>query len=737
MTTKINARSAGAAVRRAWRLVRHPVVLFGLALAALVWIGAAVIIYLDSDALKRQGVRDAENFSLVMEQDIAQTVNSIDRVLRLLQWLDKQQNHKTDWPAVLEGEHRVDKDMVQTAVTDAKGWMLSSSSAPRPMKPVDLSDREHIRVQLESKRDELFISKVVIGRVSGESSIQFTRRLIGEAGETLGVVVLSLPPNHFDRNFAKLDLGEGGGVYVVGDDGLARIGTGVFSNVAGARVNLDSIRARNGFVSVRRVEGAPLTVVASLPGLENDPRWRFRRSVYFGAAGLISFVALLAAFEVAARRQRHEEQIVHISRVDTLTDLANRRALGESLDSLTAPPALHRAFALHIIDLDRFKMVNDTYGHATGDELLKGVGLRLRDLVGPQLLIARLGGDEFALLQPVVDYLSEASALAESVCRGMSRPFWVRKMSLQIGATVGVSCFDRDGGEGTELMKAADLALYAAKAAGRGGYRLYSPDLADSALRRLSIETGLRSALANDELRLVYQPIVSTGSGEVIGFEALMRWRRPGAEAIGPAEFIPVAEDIGLIGDIGAWALRRACAEIAAMPGAYAVAVNCSPAQFATADFDQTIVSALSESGLAPHRLTLEITESMLMKDRRRIVEQLDALRALGVGVSIDDFGSGYSCLSYLEIYPISTLKIDQMFVAKIGRRREALDTLRAIIELAASFGMTTVAEGVEQPEQLLALRELGCTAAQGYYLGRPGELERFAATRASVRSAA
>ena len=310
-------------------------------------------------------------------------------------------------------------------------------------------------------------------------------------------------------------------------------------------------------------------------------------------------------------------------------------------------------------------------------------------------------------------------------------------------------------------MKSADLALYAAKNGGRGRYRIFDPSLAEAARKRQQIENGLRAALSRNELHIAYQPICSIQDGRTIGYEALLRWRPSDGVQISPAEFIPIAEEIGAIVDIGAWVLRTACADIARGPSDLKISVNASPAQFEAGDFARTVIRALDHSGLSPKRLHIEITESLLMKDNAAVLAQLRDIRALGVSVSIDDFGTGYSCLSYLEIYPIDTLKIDQQFVRDllrsrnkirslnfmrgrtflnryIGVREDAVKTLRAIIDLAASFGMTTIAEGVETPEQLQTLRELGCQKAQGYLLGRPGPLPApLLETEARMRGAA
>ena len=720
------------------RSIRQPVVIFGLVIIASIWIATTTFIIFEGEALRGERKRDATNFSLVVQQDVAETVSAIDRALKTLRWIEQHDNYRTDWPEVLAEHQRLDDLAVQLAVTDTAGLMISSSADLYPKKPLDLSDRPHFRAQLSSQGDELYISQVMTGRVSGKATVQFSRKRTNASGDFRGILVLSLPADQFQRHFAKLELGDNGGLLLLGDDGYVRAGSGIFRDRVGERIERGAENLlTSGVVSERRIVGTPLIVIARLPAIETDPNWRLRRASHIGGAALASVVALLSTLGVAVRRQRYEDYILRLSHFDPLTQLANRHSLALRLAELHKPTAAVGGFALLIIDLDRFKIVNDTFGHSTGDELLQEVAVRLRALVGPGDMIARLGGDEFALVLSIVDYEREASALAQHLKAALARPFALPRATLQVGASVGIALGGWDAQDPVGLMKAADLALYAAKADGRGCHRFYSASMNEFAQNRMLIETGLRSALANGELYLVYQPIVSALSQKIQGFEALMRWRPADGRQIGPAEFIPVAEDIGLIGEFGAWALRRACRDIAEVNGEYSISVNCSPAQLSDADYSQTVQAALAESGLAARRLYIEITESMLIKDRERILEQLNGLRALGVNVSIDDFGTGYSCLSYLEMYPIGALKIDRQFVCKIGKRPGAEETLRSIIQLAASFGMKTIAEGVETAEQFQILRELRCDSVQGYFFGRPGALEQVLPTKSSIQTAA
>ena len=721
------AKGGQAALGRALSPWRQPVLGFGLALIAVVWIAVTALLFMEARTQRTERARDADNFTLILEQNLYETFKAIDNSLLFMRWVEAHDNYKPDWSAVLGADRRIDNEYVQASVVDAKGMMIASTVDPRGGKRLDLSDREHFRAQLNATDDRLFIGPVVIGRASGVASVQFSRKRVDAEGHFTGVLVLSLPANHFDRHFAKLDLGPGGGLAMVGDDGVVRAGSGRFKDAVGKMwSDSGADNASGGFLSMRRVGAYPIRVIAQLPDIETDNAWKFRREFYLIAATIFSLLTLTVTVEVATRRQAYEDEILHLSRYDSLTRLPNRLTLSQRLASLCAPAEEQRDFALLIVDLDRFKIVNDTYGHATGDELLRAVAARLSEVVGPNAMVARLGGDEFAVVQPDVLSDDEPAHLAHAICEALAAPFAVTRATLVLGATVGIARGPRDGAVAAELLKSADLALYGAKANERGAYSFYSPAMTQAVHARLRIETGLRTALANHEFQIVYQPIKSTRTGETQAFEALLRWRRQQGEIVPPSEFIPVAEDLGLIVDIGAWVLHRSCADIAALPGNVGLSVNSSPVQFETTNFAQTVRDALAFSGLAPERLHIEITESMLMKDHERIVDQLREIRAMGVGVSIDDFGTGYSCLSYLELYPIDTLKIDRQFVDNVGKREEAEATLRAIVDLAASFGMKTIAEGVETQEQFRALSQLGCAAVQGFLLGRPHPLSHY-----------
>jgi diguanylate cyclase (GGDEF)-like protein len=359
--------------------------------------------------------------------------------------------------------------------------------------------------------------------------------------------------------------------------------------------------------------------------------------------------------------------------------------------------------------------VNDTFGHAEGDELLRQVASRLKARAHGKDQLCRLGGDEFALIVPEVDDVNEVVQLANKLIGDLSEPYDLDGHQAVLGASIGVAIAPDHGSDPDQLLKHADLAMYAAKAAGRGTFRFFEPEMDARLQARQSLEHDLRAAVEADGLELHFQPIVHVESGTVRGFEALLRWRHPVRGVVSPAEFIPIAEDTGLIQRIGRWALRQACHEAVNWPSQIRVAVNLSPVQFRDPNLVEEIFSALAESRLDPTRLELEITESVLLNDSRTVLETLHNIRGFGVKIAMDDFGTGYSSLSYLRRFPFDKIKIDQTFIRALTREQDAAPIVRAIVALATSLGMATTAEGVETREQFELVRAEGCNEAQGY----------------------
>ena len=406
---------------------------------------------------------------------------------------------------------------------------------------------------------------------------------------------------------------------------------------------------------------------------------------------------------------------------DALTGLANRKAFGERLaERLGAAARTGQDTAIFFVDLDRFKAVNDTLGHPIGDALLRKVADRFRSAVRDGDIVARLGGDEFAIVQFDAPQPAAATALAERLVDLIGRAYAVEGHVVHVGASIGVAIAPHDGHERDVLLKNADLALYRAKAEGRGCYRFFEAGMNDRMQARRSLEIDLRRALALKELQLVYQPQFDVATNAIVGFEALLRWHHPSRGLIPPDDFIPLAEEIGVINAIGDWVLRTACRQAAEWPVPVSIAVNVSPMQFRGGKLLEAVVSALAQSGLPASRLELEITENALMDNAGNVLEVLNRFRALGVAIAMDDFGTGYSSLGYLQTFPFDKIKIDQCFIRDIDAHPDRQAIIRAVNSLASTLGMKTIAEGVETEAEMACVRAEGCDGVQGFLTGRP-----------------
>ncbi len=433
------------------------------------------------------------------------------------------------------------------------------------------------------------------------------------------------------------------------------------------------------------------------------------------------------ALEDVTTTRAHEKSSAELARLDPLTGLANRlmlrERLGESLDRLAR---YGEPCAVLLIDLDRFKPINDTLGHAVGDALLEKVADRLRSAVRSIDTVARIGGDEFVVIQAGAGRMEDVTVLARRLVDLVGRTYIIDGQLLTIGASLGAALAPKDGTEAERLLKHADLALYRAKLDGRGTFRFFEPEMDVRMQTRRRLELDMRQALARREFVLHYQPQLNLANQSLTGCEALLRWKHPERGTIPPAEFIPLAEEVGLIVPIGEWVVRQACRDAALWPSSITVAVNVSPAQFKSGRLVEMIVSALGASGLPASRLELEITEGVLLQNNERTLETLHRLRTLGVRVSMDDFGTGYSSLSYLRSFPFDKIKIDRSFVKDLATAPDGDAIIRAIAGLGRSLGMTTVAEGVETEEQMRRIRAEGCTDVQGYLISRPVPLEEL-----------
>jgi diguanylate cyclase (GGDEF)-like protein len=422
-----------------------------------------------------------------------------------------------------------------------------------------------------------------------------------------------------------------------------------------------------------------------------------------------------------ADREESQARSQYLAYHDSLTGLGNRLLFKEQLEealkdvSITPHP-----LAVLFLDLDGFKAVNDTLGHSIGDLLLKSVATKLRDILPRTDRIARLGGDEFAILQISATQLGSSIALAKKIIEVVGQPSSIDGHDVTVGASVGIAVAHPGNMNTENFLKSADLAMYSAKSDGRGTYRMFDPEMDAIVQARRLLERDMRTALAQDGFRLFYQPLVNLQTKKVTAFEALMRWQHPERGMVPPSDFIPVAEEMGLIVQLGEWALRQACAEATEWPDGICVSVNLSPLQFSKGNLVSSVMSASASAGLPASRLELEITESVLLEKSERNITILNQLRDLGVRISMDDFGTGYSCIGYLRSFPFDKIKIDQSFVRDLLVDEGSLAIVRAIAGLGVSFGMITTAEGVETEEQMRCLNLEGCIEVQGYLYSKP-----------------
>jgi diguanylate cyclase (GGDEF)-like protein len=467
------------------------------------------------------------------------------------------------------------------------------------------------------------------------------------------------------------------------------------------------------FVQGRTTEGVPRTPTETILELADG------RTLLVAVRPLANGGWLSTHEDITARREA-EAQIAHMAHHDALTNLPNRVLLRERLDEALAHVERGGRIAVLYLDLDHFKSINDTLGHGIGDELLKQAALRLRGCLREGDTIARLGGDEFAIIQTDIASPSDAASLAARVRDALTAPYELDGHQVPADASIGISLAPDDTVDADQLLKNADMALYRSKADGRGTFRFFEPQMDERVRARRQLELDLRNAIVNSEFELYFQPVVNLARNEISACETLLRWHHPTRGMVPPAEFIPLAEETGLINQIGEWVLRRACLAAAAWPSDVAVAVNLSPVQFKNQNLALLIVSALADSGLPARRLELEITEAVLLQNNEPTLATLHQLRDLGVRVAMDDFGTGYSSLSYLRSFPFDKIKIDRSFINDIADKDESGAIVQAVTSLASRLNMATTAEGVETEAQLQMIQALGCTEMQGYLYSRP-----------------
>jgi diguanylate cyclase (GGDEF)-like protein len=739
---------------------RRSSAILGVVIIVMLWAGIFFKYAQDVRSDLKDAERTSQGFTMVFEENVLRSIDELDNVLFYLRRGIEARRGSTDYNSILHSIDIPADIIVQVSIIDAQGIMRASSAGPQPAPPLDLSDREHFKTQLDAKEDRLFISKPLIGRVSGKWSVQLSRRLANADGSFGGVVVVSLDPEHFTNFYEKVDLASSGSIALIGSDGVVRAaggqllglkmgqdlhGTEMFARMQ-SRTNstFEQRIASTGqtrLVALRKVKGHPLWVTVSLDRDEVTASSVADLQMECIAAVLLTLFTL-AAMELLLRteagaRQKSKEleetlgSMARLASEDSLTGLLNRRGFRSALADIHGQSGMDAdapgqvEYAVLLLDLDRFKIINDTLGHRIGDLLLEQTALRLQASLRSTDVLARLGGDEFAVIARYIKTRTALEDLANCLIRVIREPFDLEGYRVRTTISVGVAVSPMDGASADDLIVAADLALYAAKEHNRDSYQFYQASMTKDLIDRRQIEVDLREAIERNELELYYQPIVSLHDNSVTGFEALARWNHRTRGLVPPSAFIPVAEDTGMMPWLGEWALTEACSKIAQLPDHLTLAVNLSPVQFSAPDLIDVVRRALHTSGLASRRLELEITERLLLENNEHTISMLRQLRELGISIALDDFGTGYSALGYLRKFPLDKIKIDRSFITDMATRSDQVAIIQAVLSIARALGMTVTAEGVETVVQKDFLKALGCDNAQGFLFGEPSPFER------------
>lgn len=752
-----------ALFRRGHESLLALLIAFNFLLLVGLWVGINIYTKNESTAAIHAANSDMENLVRGYEQYILRTLHHDDEVVKFLKFQYESREGAIDLPDFVE-RGLLSSDVLTLASIINENGDLIATTRPEPFERVNLRDREHFYTHVSADSQKMFISKPVVGRVSATETLQMSRRLNHADGTFAGVVVLSAEPSTFTDFYNKADFGTQGLVSLLGTDGIyraIRIG-----NTAKRNFTVDFTSTVKLYSEAHKSE-MPVVIKA----IDNTPRVSAYRQLeeypfivsvgismedvlrdvnlaavthyrWAAAATCLIAIFLLVTSLLAFRLKNHQAQMEYLAGHDTLTQLPNRLLFLRSLqNAINHFQEGNGGTAVLFIDLDNFKNINDSLGHETGDQLLCAVAERLKSSVRSTDSVFRLGGDEFTVILNNFTDDRLAVLACNRILAALERPFPMNERSLSIGASVGISRYPLDGNTTSELLQRADIAMYQAKTEQKGAYRFFSARLGNELADRLALEQSIREGISNGEFFLTYQAKVDLRTERIVGFEALMRWRHPFKGIILPGEFIPVAEATGLILPLGRRALEMACAQMQfwhqAGLGWIPVAVNVSARQFNSDSLLEEIVAVLKKYDVPPSILEVELTESLVMDDPVAAEVILLELRAIGVKISIDDFGAGHSSLASLMNFSVDCLKIDRAFI-----QSSSIEIIRTVIALAKSFKLQVIAEGVETSIQRDMLKELSCELAQGYFYSRPlppeeipALLEKFSGMTAFNRS--
>jgi diguanylate cyclase (GGDEF)-like protein len=724
-------------------------------LLAVIW-GATlgVIRVRDADA-KRAAVATTRELLNTYEAQVLRAIREIDQTLNVVKFWPHGPNGRQSL-ANFRSEGLLPPDLLFTvSIADREGVIVDST---RRFPNQNVAAQDYFGRQRDS--DAFFVGRLPQGP-TGNAELHFSRRLSAANGAFDGVVIVAVDANYFVSGYEPGKLGAHGVLGLLGTDGLFRVrrtGDRVFSgqsiDYASAAIGAEDtdptifvspVDAVRRWAGTRELYGYPLAVRVGLSVDEQMAVSHGRTREYLEWAAFGSVLILLLtilvgrmSWQLAQARLRESQALLanaqrveYLAYYDPLTGLPNRSMFSKLLIQSIAAARRHgRHFAVAFLDLDRFKQINDTLGHEAGDQLLQEVAIRLKACVRDSDTVARLGGDEFVVLLAELTDDQYAAIVARKILEVTARPFILIGQEFQVTASIGISTYPQDGLDEQTLTKNADIAMYQAKAEGKNNYQFYSESLNANSLERLTLESSLRHALERDELRLYYQAKRDIPSGRITGMEALLRWEHPDLGIVAPSQFIPVAEETGLMLPIGKWVLKTACLQSIAWQtqglAPLRIAVNLTARQFGDEHLLGDVRSILKATGLDPRLLELEIAERLLIHDIERTLFILTALKTLGVRIAVDEFGTGYSTLATLQRFPLDTIKIDRSFMRDFGVATHDTGLANAVIAMGKSLSLTVVAQGVETREQAEFLRLNACDELQGFYFNRPLPADEF-----------
>ncbi|WP_248795515.1 EAL domain-containing protein [Pseudomonas sp. MWU13-2105] len=754
------AKTSSSLFRRTLEPIKEAYILFpllALVLLLVIWSATLYLIKIEQIRAQRGAATASLEISATYEAQMLRAVREIDQTLKLVKYTYEAEGERNPLPRLKERALLPPALLFDVSVVKPDGEPVASTRANEAENITAPDEQQTLR-----HNDTLLISRPWKNPLTGEWRLRFSRRLNAANGTFSGIARVEVDAAYFVSSYDDSKLGDHGVLGLLGTDGVFRVRRSGESVQAGDTVdyaalapNTEDTEARllsnawdgvQRYTSVRQLYDFPLAVIVGLSAEERLASVTRQAQTYLWRAAAGSLLLVLLAsllsrmnWQLAQSRLRaaeakvaYAERVEYLAYHDGLTALPNRSLFSKLLSqNISEARRYHRQLAVLFLDLDRFKYINDTLGHHAGDQLLQEVAVRLKACLRAGDTVARLGGDEFVILLPELSEAKYVATTAQKILSAIAKPFNLQGQEFRVTASIGISLYAQDGLDEQTLTKHADIAMYQAKQQGKNNFQFYSEKLNAESLERLTLELGLRHALERNEFRLHYQAKRDIRTGQITGMEALLRWEHPDLGLIAPMQFIPVAEETGLIVPIGKWVLRTACLQNIAwqqqgLPH-LGVAVNLTARQFVDDNLLSDLASILTETGMNAGLLELEIAESLLMQDVKRALRVLNGLKKLKVRIAIDDFGIGYSSLSALKQFPLDSIKIDRSFIRDVTSVAEDKALTEAIIAMGRTLSLTVVAQGVETREQADFLRDNACDEFQGFYFNKPVPADQFA----------